>query len=338
MSRTLMLDQVHALSKAALIGAGTLEESASIVADSIVDAEAEGIRAVGLAYLPYYCRHVQVGKVAGEAVPKVKQTGKAALMADARNGFCHPAYVEGEKKFYTLARNCGVAGFGIQHSYAAGVIGWFVDRIAKAGLIGFCFTNASASMAPYGGSKALFGTNPIAFGVPRVGKPPLVIDQSSTATARVYLVKKMDAGEPIPEGWGLDAQGKPCTDPKTVLEEGSMAPSGGYKGGAMALLVEIMAAGLTGSNWSFEASDLGNDVGGPPDIGQFFMAIDPAAFGGEHFSSRVEILFDAMLDQDGVRLPGDRRHAHREKAAREGVSIPESLFQTLRDYARGEAA
>ena len=338
MSRTLMLDQVHALSKAALIGAGTLEESASIVADSIVDAEAEGIRAVELAYLPYYCQHVHVGKVSGHAVPKVKQTGKAALMADARNGFCHPAYVEGEKKFYTLARNCGIAGFGIQHSYASGVIGWFVDRIAKAGLIGFCFTNASASMAPAGGNRPLFGTNPIAFGVPRDGKPPLVIDQSSTATARVNIAAKRDAGEPIPEGWGLDARGQPCTDPKTVLEEGSIAPSGGYKGGALALLVEIMAAGLTGENWSFVASDLGNDVGGPPDIGQFFMAIDPTAFGGANFSTRIETLFQAMLDQDGVRLPGDRRHAHRLKAAREGVVVPDNLFQTLRDYARGEAA
>jgi (2R)-3-sulfolactate dehydrogenase (NADP+) len=339
MSRTLMLDQVHALSKAALIGAGALEETASLVADSIVDAEAEGIRDVGLAYLDYYCQHVLVGKVAGEAVPRVKQTGKAALMADARNGFCHPAFVEGEKKFYAAARACGLAGFGIQHSYAPGAIGWYVDRIAKAGLVGFCFANTSASMAPAGGKRPLFGTNPIAFGVPRYGKPPLVVDQSATVTSRVSIIQKMDAGEPIPEGWGLDAAGNPCTDPKAVLNGGSMASSGGYKGSAMALLVEVMAAGLTGANWSYEASDLANDVGGPPDLGQFFMAIDPEAFGGTQFSSRIETLIGEMLRQDGVRLPGDRRHAHRLKASRDGVVVPDRLFQTLCEYARrGEAA
>mgnify|MGYP000426583833 CR=1 FL=1 len=142
-------------------------------------------------------------------------------------------------------------------------------------------------MAPAGGNRPLFGTNPIAFGVPRAGKPTLVIDQSSTATSRVSSAATKEAGGPIPEGWGLDAMGNPCTDAKTVLGEGSMAPSGGYKGGGLALLVEIMAAGLTGANWSFEASDLGNDVGGPPDIGQFFIASDPPAVGGAHFSACV---------------------------------------------------
>lgn len=333
MPETLTLTDVHNLSKAALVGAGTSDPSAEIVAQSIVDAEAEGIRNVGLAYLPLYCRHVEVGKVVGDAVPTVSETGKAALMADAGLGFCHPAFVAGEARFYDLAREYGIAGFGVRRSYASGVIGWFCDRIARAGLVGFTFTNASAALAPFGGKKPLFGTNPIAFGVPRAGRPPLVIDQSSTATARINIALAGEAGEVIPEGWGLDAEGNPCTDPDTVLNEGSMAPSGGYKGAAMALLVEIMAGGLTGTNWSFEASSLGDDEGGPPDIGQFFIAIDPKAFGGAGMSARLEVLFEAMLAQDGVRLPGDRRNAHRAKAEVEGVDVPDELLSTLRAYA-----
>lgn len=338
MPETLSLQDVHSLSKAALIGVGTTPEAASVVADSIMDAEAEGIRNVGLGYLPIYCRHVQVGRIVGDAVPVVTQTGKSALMADAGNGFCHPAYTVGEAAFYDLARDCGIAGFGINHSYVSGVIGWFVDRIARAGLIGLTFTNASAALAPAGGKTPLFGTNPIAFGVPRVGKPPLVIDQSSTATARINLVKKREAGEPIPTGWGLDANGDPCTDPAIVLDQGSMAPSGGYKGAAMALLVEIMAAGLTGANWSFEAANLGADAGGPPDIGQFFIAIDPVAFGGVGFAPRIEGLFQVILDQEGVRLPGDRRHEHRQHAEQHGVDVPDSLLTQLRGYADGKGA
>ncbi|MEC9266233.1 MAG: Ldh family oxidoreductase [Pseudomonadota bacterium] len=335
MSETLSLDDVHALSKAALIGAGTVETAAEVVAQSITDAEAEGIRNVGLAYLPIYCRHVSIGKVVGDAVPVVTRTGPSALMADAGNGFCHPAFTAGEEAFYALARETGIAGFGIRHSYASGVIGWFSDRMARAGLIGMTFTNASAALAPFGGKKPLFGTNPIAFGVPRRDGPPLVIDQSSTATARINIALKAQAGEPIPEGWGLDADGNPCTDPNTVLGEGSMAPSGGYKGAAMALLVEIMAGGLTGAKWSFEASSLGGDEGGPPDIGQFYLAIDPARFGGEGMADRIETLFSAMLEQDGVRLPGNRRHENRAKAEAEGVDVPDDLLATLRGYAEG---
>jgi (2R)-3-sulfolactate dehydrogenase (NADP+) len=335
MPETLTLSEIHDLARAALIGAGTRAEAADAVAQSIADAEAEGIRNVGLAYLPLYCRHVSIGKVVGDAVPEIRRTGKAALLGDAKLGFCHPAYVAGEAQFYELAREFGLAGFALKHSYASGVIGWFCERIAAAGLIGFTFTNASAALAPFGGKTPLFGTNPLAFAVPRIGKPPLVIDQSSTATARVNIVQKAAAGEEIPAEWGLDAEGRPCTDPDTVLSEGSMAPAGGYKGAALALLVEIMAAGLAGAGWSFEASSLGDDEGGPPDIGQFFLAIDPAAFGDTGFAERVELLFGAMLAQDGVRLPGDRRHAHRAEVEANGVSVPDDLLETLRGYAEG---
>ncbi len=336
MPEILSLDDVRDISHRALIGVGTSDASAAVMAQSIVDAEAEGIRNVGLAYLPLYCRHVEVGLVVGEAIPTVRQPGKAALIADAAQGLCHPAYVLGEAQFYALAKEQGIAGFGIERSYASGVIGWFCDRMAKAGLVGFTFTNASAMMAPFGGKKPFFGTNPIAFGVPRgEGKPPLVIDQSSTATARINVAMARERGESIPEGWGLDAEGKPCTDPAVVLDEGSMAPAGGYKGGAMALLVEIMAAGLVGANWSFEATDLGGYEGPPGDIGQFFIAIDPTAFGGDRFGERIEVLLSAMLEQDGVRLPGDRRHACRAKAEENGVEVPDDLLATLRGYAAG---
>jgi (2R)-3-sulfolactate dehydrogenase (NADP+) len=332
MPETLSLADVLDLSNKALMGAGASALQAGPVAQSIMDAEAEGIRNVGLAFLPFYCRHLEIGKVFGDVVPEVTVTGGSSLMADAKLGFCHPAYTAGEDRFYAMAREHGIAGFGLANSYTSGVIGWFPDRIARAGLIGFTFTNASAALAPYGGSKPLFGTNPLAFSVPRIGKPPLVIDQSSTATAMVNVIKAREAGKEISPLWGLDGEGKPCTDPATVLDEGTMAPSGGYKGAALALMVEILAAGLTGANWSFEASGLTNDEGGPPTIGQFFMAIDPSRFGGGNLGERIEVLFDAMLAQDGVRLPGDRRHLNRAKAEVEGVEVPDDLLATLRGY------
>ncbi len=332
MPETLSLSDVRQLSFDALCGAGASDMQAGPVADSIMDAEAEGIRNVGLAFLPFYCRHLVIGKVKGDVVPDVRRTAPGSLVADAKLGFCHTAYVAGEEQFHDMARTNGIAGFALTNSYTSGVIGWFPDRMAKAGLIGFTFTNASPAMAPFGGSKALFGTNPLAFGVPRKGKPPLVIDQSSTATAMVNVIKKMEAGEPIPDHWGLDGNGKPTTDPAIVLSEGTMAPSGGYKGAALALIVEIMAGGLGGANWSFEASSLVTDDGGPPTIGQFMLAIDPAKFANPHLADRLEVLFEAMLAQEGVRLPGDRRHGFRVTAEKFGVEVPDDILETIRAY------
>ena len=333
MTEVLSLAKIRDLCRAALIGAGAAPETAEIVALSVADAEADGIRSIGLDYMPVYCRHLEIGKVIGDAVPAFRRAGKAGLMGDAKNGFCHAAYAAGEDRFYALAREQGIAGFGLVHSYASGVIGWFSERMAAAGLVGLTFTNASPTMAPFGGKKPIFGTNPIALGVPREGRPPLVIDLSPAATTRLNIKEKRAAGEAIPLGWGLDSEGNPCSDPATVLDEGSVAPSGGHKGSAMALLVEIMAAGLTGARWSFEASDLGNDSGGPPEIGQFFIAIHPETFAGEGFAARVETLLAAMLEQDGVRLPGDRRQAHRAAAERDGLAVPEALLAALRSYA-----
>jgi len=159
-----------------------------------------------------------------------------------------------------------------------------------------------------------------------------VIDQSSTATAMINVIKKMEAGEPIPDNWGLDGEGKPTTDPAVVLSEGTMAPSGGYKGAAMALIVEIMSGGLGGTNWSFEASSLVDDEGGPPTIGQSMLAIDPEKFANPNLLDRIEVLFEAMLAQDGVRLPGDRRHSFRESAEQNGVEVPDDILETLRAY------
>ena len=184
-------------------------------------------------------------------------------------------------------------------------------------------------MAPWGGRRAFFGTNPFAFAVPRADAPPMVIDQSSSATAKVNVVNAAERGESIPLGWAMDADGKPTTDPKLGLA-GSMAPAGGVKGASMALLVDLMAAAMTGSSFSFEASPVANNEGGPPNTGQFFIAVDPERFVGMgRFAERAETEFAAMCEQEGVRLPGDRRHAHRAQAEAEGVELPDALHAKL---------
>ncbi|MGQ0567478.1 MAG: Ldh family oxidoreductase [Gemmobacter sp.] len=322
------LDEAEAIANDALARAGASPLQAAPVARSIRAAEAEGTRGIGLGYLPWYWRHLRVGKIVGDAVPALETPRPGVITVDARGGFAHPAYEAGEPALIAAARVQGIAILGVANAYACGVLGYFADRMARAGLVSLTTTNASSTMAPWGGRVPFFGTNPFAFGAPRAGDP-LVIDSSASATAFVNLATAATTGRPIPAHWALDAEGRPTTDAAEGLR-GSIAPAGGHKGSALALMVEVLAAGLTGANWSYAASSLGDDAGGPPRLGQTFIAIDPAAMAAG-FVPRLETMLSAMLAQDGVRLPGDRRHANRKQAGGAGVDLTDDEAARLAD-------
>ncbi len=332
MAATLTLAQVEALSVRMLTASGASALQATPTARSIRDAEAEGIRTVGLSYLPTYCDHVACGKVVGNAVPKVTQPRPGTITVDAGRGFCHPAYEAGEAPLVTAARSNGIAVLAIAHSYSAGVLGWFVDRLARQGLVALMFANSSSLMAPHGGTRPFFGTNPLAWAAPRSGGDPVVADLSSSTVAWVKVNAAAQAGEPIPLGWALDVDGNPTTDAAAALA-GSMAPAAGHKGSALALLVDVMSGGVAGSNFSFEAPSFGGTSGGPPDVGQVVIAIDPTATMGDGFLARLDTEFAALAAEAGARLPGDRRRAERAHSAVHGVEVPDDLMTVLISYA-----
>jgi (2R)-3-sulfolactate dehydrogenase (NADP+) len=330
---TLTLAEVEALSSRMLRASGASVLQSGSTARSIRDAEAEGLRPIGLSYLPTYCDHVACGKVDGDAVPTVFRPRAATVVVDADHGFCHPAFEVGFDPLVDSARECGIAMLAIEHSYSAGVLGWFVERLAAAGLVAIMFANSSSLMAPAGGTRPFFGTNPIAWAAPRAVGPPVVADLSSSAVAWVKVNAAAHAGESIPLGWALDAQGRPTTDAHEALA-GSMLPAAAHKGSALALLVDVMSGGVAGSNFSFEASSFSGTEGGPPDVGQVVLAIDPSASMGDGFVSRLEVEFRALTAEPGARLPGEQRLAHRAAALQYGVAVPEELMATLDEYAR----
>lgn len=325
MTFSLSLDQVEDIACQCLVACGASDVQAAALARSIRDAEAEGTRGIGLGYLPWYCGHLQVGKIAGHAQPVLSELAPGSLQVDAADGFAHPAYEAGEAALIEAARRQGIAVLGITNAYACGVLGYFTARLARQGLVALMFANASSTMAPWGGRKAFFGTNPWSMAAPRAGDP-LILDSSSSATAYVNLANAAAQDVPIPPNWALDAAGQPTTDPHEALK-GTIAPAGGHKGSALALMVEVLAAGLTGANWSHKASSLGDDLGGPPRLGQTIIAIQP---GNPGFSSRIEGLLDDMQTEQGVRIPGDRRHANRRQAEAEGVLVDDALMEQLR--------
>ncbi|MCQ2444862.1 MAG: Ldh family oxidoreductase, partial [Mailhella sp.] len=194
------------------------------------------------------------------------------------------------------------------------------------------FSSSPYAMAPWGGKKGTFGTNPIAFGCPRENDDPLVIDMSLSKVARGKIKNAQMKGETsIPEGWALDKDGNPTTDPAAAVA-GTMIPLGDAKGAALALMVEILSASINGAHHGFEASSFFTAEGEAPGIGQSCIVFDPKAL-TPGFAERVETLFSFMLAQDGVRLPGARRFNLREEKRKNGIDLPDNLYKDLQTRA-----
>jgi (2R)-3-sulfolactate dehydrogenase (NADP+) len=325
-------DDLAALASRVLMAAGTDEAVAVEVADALAEADAEGLGSHGVSRLPQYAAQVRSGKVNGRARPALQRSAQASVRVDARDGFAHPAIRTGLEAALDFVAQTGVAAVVIANSHHAGVAGHHVARAAREGVLALGFSNSPAGIAPWGGHRGVFGTNPVAFGCPRRGAPPLVVDLSLSRVARGKVMLAAREGRPIPEGWALDAQGRPTTDAEAAMA-GTMLPIGGAKGAALALMVEILTAALAGSHLGFEAGSFFTAEGPRPRIAQSFLLLHPGAFSGEAFLERVETLLGAITTQPGCRLPGERRREHAAHARHEGIALPGDLLAELRRLA-----
>ena len=303
-------------------------DNAQSVAGALVAAEADGLRGHGLSRVPTYAAQAKAGKVDGFAVPATALPRPALLAVDAANGFAYPALDVTTAALPNIARREGIAAAAIRRSHHCGAAGHPVERLAEAGLVALMFANTPAAIAPWGGAVGIFGTNPIAFACPLVDRPPLVVDLSLSKVARGNILARKQKGERVPEGWALDAAGRPTTDPDAALQ-GTMLPLGDAKGTALALMVELLAAGLTGANFAAEASSFLDAEGGPPGTGQLIVAFDPVAFGGDAATARFTQLAAAIEAQAPARLPGARRQEARRTAARDGLSVSDALLAEI---------
>jgi (2R)-3-sulfolactate dehydrogenase (NADP+) len=332
---TVTAADLEALVARAMEACNTGAANARSVARALAQAEIDGQKGHGLSRVPSYGGQSKSGKVDGHAVPEAKQTRPGSLMVDAKHGFAFPAFDLAIARLPEMANTTGIAAAGFTRSHHAGVIGHHVEKLAEVGLVALAFGNTPKAMAPWGGRQPLFGTNPIAFAVPHRGHSPIVVDMALSQVARGKILTAAQKGEAIPEGWAVDESGRRTTDAKAALK-GALQPIGGAKGAALALMVEVLAVTLTGARFGFEASSFFDAEGAPPGVGQFLIAIDPAAFGGGNvFNDRMAALA-AMIEGDGdARLPGSRRIALRATAAREGVSVDAKLLEQVREIAGG---
>ncbi len=325
---TLTLAQAGELVVRTLMRCRTGADNAASVARALVACEADGLKGHGLSRLPSYAAQAKVGKVDGFATPALDRPRPGLLAIDAAHGFAYPAIEAALSALPPIAREQGVAAAAIRRSHHCGAAGHPVEKLAETGLAALMFANTPGAIASWGGSKALFGTNPIAFGCPRSGDAPIVVDLSLSKVARGNIMAARQRGEKIPEGWALDEKGQPTTDPDAALR-GTMLPLGDAKGTALALMVELLAAGLTGANFAAEASSFLDAKGPPPGTGQLIVAFDPLAMGGENALARFAQLAASIDAQPGARLPGSRRIAARRKAAAEGLSVTDALLAEI---------
>jgi (2R)-3-sulfolactate dehydrogenase (NADP+) len=323
---TLTIADAEKLVAAALVRCRTSADNAASVARALVLAEADGFKGHGLSRVPTYAAQAKVGKVDGFAVPSFERPRPGVAAIDAKHGFAYPAVAMAVSMLPGMAREVGIASAAIRRSHHCGAAGHPVERLAEAGLVALMFANTPSAIAPWGGAKAVFGTNPIAFACPLPGRAPVVVDLSLSKVARGNILAAKQKGERIPPGWALDADGHETTDPDAALR-GTMMPLGEAKGTALVLMVELLAAGLTGANYATEASSFLDAAGPPPGTGQLLIAFDPAAFGGS--PDRFAALAAAIEQQPGARLPGARRFTARERAARDGVTITDALLRDI---------
>lgn len=343
---TLTLRDAEALAVAALRASGTGDVAARSTARALVAAEADGQAGHGLSRVPSYALHARCGKVRGDAVPQLEQVAGSALRVDAGLGFAYPAIDLALDALAPLAQRMGIAVAALHRSHHFGQAGAHAERLANAGLVAIVFGNTPKAMAFHGGRRPMLGTNPIAFAAPRSASPsrstphaaasagatpadaPLVVDLALSVAARGKIVNAQKAGKPIPLGWAVDADGNPTTDPNAALQ-GTLSPIGGPKGAALALMVEVLTAALTGSHFGWEASSFFDAEGGPPDMGHLFLALDPARLSGGAFDARMAVLFESLAAEHGVRPPGTRRLEARARAAAHGLVVPAALHAEI---------
>lgn len=327
----------------------TLEEADTLVRDVLrahdfspghVDAIAETVTAAerdccashGLFRVPGYVDGVVAGVVDPRAEPTVSEGTSAVVRVDARRGYAPLALRAGRAPLAHAAKRHGVAALCVHDSFHFAALWPEVEGLAEDGLVAMAFVMGVSDVAPAGGKRPLYGTNPMAFAWPRPGQPPLVFDQSSSASSRGDIQLRLRDGRPIPEGWAIDRAGQPTTDPAEGLA-GAQLPFGGYKGSNIAMMVELLAGCLAGSVFSYEATERADDPKLPTMGGEFMIAIDPAlssvAGDRDRVAAHAEGLFAKVLEQEGARLPSDRRHVARQRTIKEGIQIPRSLHETL---------
>jgi (2R)-3-sulfolactate dehydrogenase (NADP+) len=323
MIRRLKLEEATKIAERACRAAGASEDAARSLAIATVSADAHGKAGIGFAHLVDYLASLRGGRIDGGAHPLMTSPAPAAIHCDARGGIAQLGFDRAFDDLRRRAEALGVALFAQNGSYTTGELGYYPRRLAEAGLVAFAATSGPALITVAGAKTPVYCTNPLAFAAPLDEGPPLLIDQASSATAFVELRRYADRGEALPPGWAVDADGEPTTDPRAAMR-GALLAFGGARGANIALMVEVLAAGLTGANWALDAPSFtsGNRS---PGAGLLVIALAPSLFAPD-FPRRLRLQLD-RLAKLGVHVPGRRSPAAE-------IELPEALVSEIERFGK----
>ncbi len=319
---------------------GLPDTDALIVAQLMAEADLQGSDGHGVIRLPHYARRIRAGGI--NLHPDINVVHERAAMAliDGDNAMGHLVMIRAAELAAQKARVSGIAWVGTRMSNHSGPASLYARTILAKEMIGMVFAVGNANhLPPWGGLDMLLSTNPIAVAVPARERPPIVLDMATTVAAYGKVKAKAQRGESMPEGWMIDREGRPLTDPKRA-EEGFLLPIGGYKGYGLALIVGLLAGTLNGAAMGKDVIDFNHDDRSATNTGQAIVAIDIAAFGElDVFKGAVDTLIDDLRHSrrlpnvDRIWLPGEQSHAKRVEYERRGIPIPVALLRSLDRWA-----
>jgi (2R)-3-sulfolactate dehydrogenase (NADP+) len=302
---------------------GADDPTARSLTDAVISAELAGSKAVGFAHLPDYLDGFLKGRISVNAEPEICFPVPAAITIDAKKGIAQLGFDLAFEELISRATTFGVVALTMSNSFTVGELGYYTRRLAEKGLVSIATCNASAQMTTLESGKAVYGTNPMSFAAPVADKRPLVIDQASSAAAFVTVRTAAERNEAIPEGWAVDQGGKPTTDANEAVK-GLLVAFGGARGANIAMVMEILAAGVTGANWSMDAPSYAKGTENPG-VGLFLVAINPEMF-SKDFKARLAFQLD-RLENSGVRIPGSHIKVRE-------VNVPDEVIDRVRSFAQ----
>ena len=315
---------------------GLPDQDALTVASLMAEADLQGSDGHGVIRLPHYARRIRAGGIKLSPDIRVLQERPGMALIDGDNGMGHLVMARAAELAVDKARVAGVAWVGTRMSNHAGPASLYARKVLAQDMIGMYFAVGNANhLPPWGGLDMLLSTNPIAVAVPAGKQAPIVLDMATTVAAYGKVKAKAQRGETMPEGWMIDREGRPLTDPRRA-DEGFLLPIGGYKGYGLALVVGLLAGTLNAAAMGKEVIDFNHDDASATNTGQAIVAIDVAAFGDlGAFKGRVDVLIDdlrqsrRMAHVDRIWLPGEQSQAKRVEYGRDGIPISEPLLRSL---------
>ena len=325
-TRDLSLDEIYSLAKNVMLANGCDTANAEALADIICRAERDGSHSHGLFRVPGYVKALRSGKVDGKAKPTIRHLTPAVIQVDGHGCFAPLAQAVGLPALTEATEKIGIAALSLVGVHHFAALWPETEYLADRGFVGIACTAYMPAVAPAGSNEALFGTNPLSFAWPRPGHNPVVYDMATASMAMGDVQIAARDGREVPLGTGLDANGQPTTDPAAIAK-GVLLPFGGYKGSAIAMMVELLAAGMTGEQFSFEAHDTDNKDGGPPRGGEMIIGMSPAIIAGDGWQDHVEGFVQKLSNIDGVRMPGARRHKNRMDKGPRPINL--ALIETI---------